>query len=142
STAVVAAAEEKGKKVIAYHSSMAQVGPKAQIAAVTHHWDKFYTERAQAVIDGQWDVKPVWGGVKDGFIELEAISAEVPAPVVEAMKKKEAEMRAGTFQPFTGPIKTNDGKEILAAGQVATDEQLNAMNYYVDGVAGKVPSGK
>ncbi len=142
STAVVAAAEEKGKKVVAYHSNMAQVGPKAQIAAVTHHWDKFYTERAQAVIDGKWDVKPVWGGVKDGFIALEAISADVPPAVVEAMKKKEAEMRAGTFQPFTGPIKTNEGKEVLAAGQVATDELLNNMNYYVEGVAGKVPSGK
>ena len=142
STAVVAAAEEKGKKVIAYHSSMAQVGPKAQIAAVTHHWDKFYTERAQAVIDGKWDVKPVWGGVKDGFIALEAISAEVPADVVEAMKKKEAAMRDGSFQPFTGPIKTNEGKEVVAKGQVASDEQLNAMNYYVEGVVGKVPSAK
>jgi simple sugar transport system substrate-binding protein len=58
------------------------------------------------------------------------------------MRKVEDEIRAGTFHPFTGPIKSNEGKEILAKDAKATDEQLGGMNYYVDGVVGKVPSGK
>ena len=36
STAVVAAAEEKGRMAVAYHSNMAKFGPNAQLAAVTH----------------------------------------------------------------------------------------------------------
>src|SRR5512140_3001611 len=43
STATVAAAEEKGKMAIAYHSNMAKYGPNAQRAAVTHHWGENYT---------------------------------------------------------------------------------------------------
>lgn len=38
STAVMAAAQERGKMAVAYHSDMRAVGPDAQIAAVTHHW--------------------------------------------------------------------------------------------------------
>ncbi|MGE5665485.1 MAG: BMP family ABC transporter substrate-binding protein [Betaproteobacteria bacterium] len=142
STAVVAAAEEKGKMAVAYHSNMAKFGPKAQIAAVTHHWGDYYSERAQKAIDGTWELKPIWGGIKEGMIKLEAVAESVPKEVVDAMRKTEEEIRAGTFHPFTGPIKSNEGKEVLPKDAKATDEQLNAMNYYVDGVVGKVPSGK
>ncbi len=142
STAVVAAAEEKGTPVIAYHSNMSKLAPKQQIAAVTHHWDQFYVQRAQEVMDGKWSPRSVWGGVKDGFIKIEGISDKVAKDVVEAMKKKEEALRNGSFHPFTGPLKNNEGKEVLAAGQVASDEQLNNMNYYVEGVQGKVPSGQ
>ncbi|MET3130946.1 basic membrane lipoprotein Med (substrate-binding protein (PBP1-ABC) superfamily) [Oxalobacteraceae bacterium GrIS 1.11] len=53
STAVVQAAEEKGKYAITCHSDMKKYGPKAQLAAVTHHWGAYYTQQAQAVIDGK-----------------------------------------------------------------------------------------
>ena len=61
STATVAAAEEKGKMAIAYHSDMRKFGPNAQLAAVTHHWGDYYTARAKAVMDGTWSVKPAKG---------------------------------------------------------------------------------
>ena len=34
----------------------------------------------------------------------------------------------------------NDGKEAAKAGEVLKDDQLQTMNYYVDGVIGKVPN--
>jgi simple sugar transport system substrate-binding protein len=142
STAVVAAAEEKGKMAVAYHSNMAKFGPKAQIAAVTHHWGDYYSERAQKAIEGKWELKPIWGGIKEGMIKVEGVAESVPKETVDAMRKVEGEIRAGTFHPFTGPIKTNEGKEVLSKDTKASDEQLNTMNYYVDGVVGKVPSGK
>ncbi len=52
STAVVAAAEGKRKMAVAYHSNMAKFGPYAQLVAVTHHWGDYYTQRTQAVLDG------------------------------------------------------------------------------------------
>jgi simple sugar transport system substrate-binding protein len=140
STAAVAAAEEKGKMAVAYHSDMRKFGPNAQIAAVTHHWGDYYTARAKAAIDGSWKVAPVWGGIKDGFIKLEGLSEKLPAELVADVKKREDEIRAGTFHPFTGPIKTNEGKEVIASGSL-TDEQLGKMDYYVEGVVGKVPVG-
>src|SRR5512134_1524700 len=140
STAVVATAEEKGKMAVAYHSNMAKFGPNAQLVAVTHHWGDYYTRRAQAVTDGSWKVEPVWGGIKEGFIRLEGLSARLPKELVDSVKAREEEIRAGSFHPFTGPIKSNEGKEIIATGSL-TDEQLGAMDFYVEGVVGKVPAG-
>ncbi|MEO5735876.1 MAG: BMP family ABC transporter substrate-binding protein, partial [Variovorax sp.] len=54
STAVMAAAQERGKMAVAYHSDMRRIAPDAQIAAVTHEWGAYYTQRAQAVLDGTW----------------------------------------------------------------------------------------
>ncbi|MCK6428473.1 MAG: BMP family ABC transporter substrate-binding protein, partial [Burkholderiaceae bacterium] len=107
STAVVAAAEEKGRMAVAYHSNMAKFGPKAQVAAVSHHWGAYYTKVAQSVLDGTWKPSNIWGGMKDGMIKLEAIGPSVPKEVVDLVKAKEADIVAGKFHPFTGPIRTN-----------------------------------
>jgi simple sugar transport system substrate-binding protein len=48
-------------------------------------------------------------------------------------------MKDGSFAVWTGPIKDNTGKEVLAAGQVADDGFLRGINFYVNGVEGKVP---
>jgi simple sugar transport system substrate-binding protein len=141
SSAAVAAAEEAGKMAIGYHSDMSKFGPKAQLAAVTHHWGAYYTRVAQSVIDGKWAASNIWGGMKDGMIKLEAIHESVPADVKAMVENKGAEIIAGTFHPFTGPIKTNDGRDVIASGAM-TDEQLGKMDFYVAGVVGKVPSGK
>jgi basic membrane protein A len=42
STAVMAAAQERGKLAIAYHSDMRKVAPDAQVVAVTHQWGDYY----------------------------------------------------------------------------------------------------
>ena len=53
STAVMAAAQERGKMAVAYHSDMRKVAPDAQIIAVTHEWGAYYTARIKAVQQGQ-----------------------------------------------------------------------------------------
>ncbi len=140
SSAVVATAEEKGRMAIAYHSDMSRFGPKAQLAAVTHHWGEYYTKTAQSVLDGSWKPGSLWGGMKDGMIKVEAFNASVPKEVVEQVEARAAAIKAGEFHPFTGPIVGNDGKEVAAKGAVLTDEQLGKMDYYVQGVVGKVPA--
>ena len=58
------------------------------------------------------------------------------------MRKAQADIAAGKLHPFTGPMKNNDGKEMLAAGKVITDDVLNKMDYYVEGVQVKIPASK
>jgi simple sugar transport system substrate-binding protein len=141
STATVAAAEENGVRAVAYHSDMAKFGPKAQIAAVTHHWGAYYTRVAQSVIDGRWKPSNLWGGMKDGMIKLEALHADVPADVKAEVDRGGADIAAGKLHPFTGPIRTNSGKDVVGKGESLSDEQLAKMDYYVEGVLGKVPTG-
>ena len=142
STAAVQAAEAKKVYAIAYHSDMSKYGPNAQLTAVTHHWGNYYTKVAQSVLDGKWQQDNVWGGIQDGMIKLAPFNKVVPLDVQAQVRKAEADIAAGTLNPFTGPMKTNDGKEVLAAGKTMTDAELSKMDYYVEGVVGKLPASK
>jgi simple sugar transport system substrate-binding protein len=142
STAVVQAAEAKKVYSVAYHSDMSKYGPNSQITAVTHVWDKYYTRVAQSQLDGKWAPDHIWGGLKEGMIAMGPFGKMVPKDVQDLEKKAEADIAAGKLHPFTGPMKDSEGKERLAAGKTITDDALSKMDYYVEGVQGKVPASK
>ncbi len=139
STAVMAAAEERGKLAVAYHSDMRQVAPTAQLAAVTHQWGAYYTRRVQAVRDGSWRSGDLWGGVGQGMVRIEAFGPKVPKAVQDEVLARQQDIAAGRLHPFTGPIVDNTGATRLARGQVLDDAQILRMNYLVEGVASKLP---
>ncbi|HTN64622.1 MAG TPA: BMP family ABC transporter substrate-binding protein, partial [Burkholderiaceae bacterium] len=99
----------------------------------------YFTKEAQDVLNGTWKSDSTWGGIKDGMAALEGYGAAVPADVKQLVLAKQADIVAGKLQPFAAPIKDNEGKVRLATG-VLSDEALNKMNYYVEGVAGKLPT--
>ncbi len=137
STAVMAAAQERGRMAVAYHSDMRKVGPDAQIIAVTHHWGDHYTRRVKAVMDGNWKSGSVWGGVKEGMIRVGDFGPKVPKKVQGEVLAQQKAIGAGTMHPFTGPITDNEGREVLPKGQRLSDEQILNMNWLVQGVVGK-----
>jgi simple sugar transport system substrate-binding protein len=138
STAVMAAAQEKGRMAVAYHSDMRKAGPDAQIVAVTHQWGGYYTQRARAVLDGSWKSGNVWGGVKEGMIRVGDFGKNVPKAVQEEVLARQKDIASGKLKPFTGPLSDNEGREVLAAKQAFTDEQILTMNFLVSGVQGKI----
>ncbi|MDH5285629.1 MAG: BMP family ABC transporter substrate-binding protein [Betaproteobacteria bacterium] len=139
STAAVQAAEAKKVYAIAYHSDMSKYGPNAHLTAVTHNWGEYYTRTAQAALDGKWKMESPWMGIKENVIRMAPFNKAVPQDVQDLVKKTEADIKAGKFHPFTGPVKDNEGKERLAAGKTLDDGTLNKMDYYVEGVQGKLP---
>lgn len=139
STATVQAAEEKGQYAVAYHSDMSKFGPKAQLAAVTHHWGDYFTKEATDVLNGTWKSDSTWGGIKAGMASLEGFGPAVSDEIKQLVAEKQAEIIAGTLAPFGAPITDNQGKVQLETG-VLDDDGLNKMNYYVQGVAGKLPT--
>ncbi len=138
STAVMAAAQERGKLAIAYHSDMRKVAPDAQLLAVTHQWGDYYKRRTQAVLDGSWKPVNVWGGVKEGMIRVGWFGTRVPKAVQDEVLARQKDIAAGRLRPFAGPIEDNEGHAVIAKGQVLTDAQILGMNYLVSGVQGKV----
>jgi len=141
SSAVMVAAQERGKLAVAYHSDMRKIAPDAQIVAVTHQWGKYYTKRAQAVLDGTWKSGNVWGGVKQGMIKLEGFGPKVPKAVQQEVLARQKEIASGKLHPFHAKLAVldNQGKEVIAPGQTLSDEQILKMNYLVQGVQGKLP---
>jgi len=139
STAVVQAAEAKKAYAIAYHSDMSKYGPNAHLTAVTHQWGAYYTKAVQDAMSGKWKPGNVWGGIKEGMIKMAPFNKVVPKETQDLVNKTAADIGAGTFHPFTGPVKDNEGKERVAAGKTISDADLSKMDYYVEGVQGKLP---
>ncbi len=139
STAAVLTAEEKGVYSIGYHSDMSKYGPKSHLTATSHHWGAFYTKRAQETLKGTWKSEEVWGGIKEGMIKLSPLNPVVPKALADKVKAKEQAIGAGTFHPFAGPVKDQSGKVRVPTGQDMTDKDLKVMDYYVEGIQGKLP---
>ena len=129
--------KDKGVRVIAYQSDMHAFAPDAQLAAVTHHWGGYYTQVARSVLDGSWKPRPVWGGMKDGLVQLERIAPDVPAPTQALVAARRKAIVEGRFNPFSAPLVDNDGRVRLAAGAL-DDRAIATMNWFVRGVVGKV----
>ena len=141
STAVMAAAQERGKMAVAYHSDMSRVGPDAQIVAVTHEWGRYYTDRVRAVQQGTWATGNLWGGVREGMIRVGHFGPRVPAAVQHEILSAQKAVGAGTLQPFRAgkaAIRDNAGRTVIAAGQALSDAQILQMNWLVEGVQGQL----
>lgn len=138
SPAVAQTAEERGIRLVAYQSDMSRFAPRAQLAAVTHHWGGYYTRVVQSVLAGRWSNQPVWAGAAEGIARLSAFSADVPRPVRDALAARERDIAAGRFHPFTGPLADNTGKPRAGAGPLP-DAQIARMDWLVQGVSGSLP---
>ncbi|RZL65649.1 MAG: BMP family ABC transporter substrate-binding protein [Variovorax sp.] len=141
STAVMQAAQERGKLAIAYHSDMRKVAPDAQVVAVTHQWGGYYTQRARAALDGSWQSGNVWGGVKEGMIRVGDFGPKVPKAVQDEVMARQRDIASGKLQPFRAAIaevKDNEGRVAIAQGAALTDAQILQMNWLVEGVQGRV----
>ena len=121
-------------------SDMAAFKPTPRVASIIDNWAPYYIKRVGEVLDGTWESGNSWGGMPEGEVEIGEITEAVPEDVrAEAQGMIEA-ITAGTYHPFTGPINKQDGTPFLAEGEVATDEQLVTMNFYVEGITGTIPS--
>ena len=66
----------------------------------------------------------------------------MPADVKTKVETVKSGLKDGSFVIWKGPITSNDGKEMLAAGASADDKFLGGINFFVKGVEGQVPGGE
>jgi len=139
SPAPIQAAEERGLWAVGQSSDMTRFGPKAHLTAIVDDWGGYYIQRTKMVLDGTWKSEDTWGGFKDKMLYLAPFNPAIPADVVAMADKTKADIMSGARHSFTGPIKDQSGKVVIPAGQKATDEQILKMDYFVEGVVGRLP---
>jgi basic membrane protein A and related proteins len=142
STAVLQTAEKAGKFAFGWDSDMSAFAPKAHLASAVLNWSVYYEKAIQEVLDGSWKTGAAKWGTKEGMNDLVSINDVVPAEVKAKVDEVKAGLKDGSFAIFKGPLKDNTGKEVLAKDVVADDEWNSKVNFYVQGVEGKLPSGK
>ena len=140
STAPQAAAKEAGNVIsFGQASDMADYKPFPRVSSIIDDWAPYYIARTQAVLDGTWESTDTWDGIGPGMVSIGEITDAVPADVkVEALAMRDA-IADGSYHPFTGPIKKQDGSDWLGAGETSDDGTLLGMNFYVEGITAEVP---
>lgn len=140
SPAAMTIAEEKGIYAFGQASDMKQFGPKARLSSIIDDWAPYYIARTKAVMDGTWTSMSTWDGIKEGMVAIGDFSNDIPADVQASAKALKEALVNGTTHSFTGPLNKQDGSVWLAAGETADDGTLLGMNFYVEGVEGKIPN--
>ena len=140
STAPQAAAKEAGNVItFGQASDLGEYAPMPRVSSIIDDWAPYYVARTQAVLDGSWESVDTWDGIGPGMVGIGEISDAVPADVkAEALAMRDA-IANGTYHPFTGPIKKQDGSDWLGAGETSDDGTLLGMNFYVEGITAEVP---
>jgi simple sugar transport system substrate-binding protein len=140
STAPQAAAKEAGNIItFGQASDMGEYAPMPRVSSIIDDWAPYYVARTQAVLDGSWESVDTWDGIGPGMVGIGEISDAVPADVkAEALAMRDA-IANGTYHPFTGPLKKQDGSDWLGAGETSDDGTLLGMTFYVEGINGEVP---
>ena len=138
STAAIQVAAERKILAFGQASDMIAFAPQTQLTSIIDDWGPYYVERVKAVIDGTWKQQDVWGGMAEGHVVM-APYTNMPDDVKKLAEETEAKIKGG-FEPFTGPIKKQDGSEWLKDGEVAEDSVLLGLNFYVAGVDDQLPN--
>lgn len=139
SPAAMIIAQKKGIYAFGQSSDMSKFGPDAQLSAIIDDWAPYYISRAKAVMNGTWKSTNTWGGLKSGMVEMGKLSSKIPPAVQASTRALIKGLKDGSIHSFTGPINKQDGTPWLKAGQTASDATLLSMNFYVQGIQGKLP---
>ncbi len=140
SSAVLQTAEKASKFGFGWDSDMSKFGPNAHLASAVIDWSPYYKKAIKDTLDGTWKTEQTWWGVKQGAIDVVAISDKVPAAIRDKVAAVKKGLADGSFAIWTGPIADASGKEVLAASKVADDDFLHGINFYVKGVQGQLPA--
>ena len=147
SPAMLQTAEKAGAFGFGQSSDMKAFAPKAQLFSSVNNWGPYYISQIQALMDGSWTTGEgpdhwagnTWAGMADDFLVLTQFE-NMPADVAKAAQKAADDIKSGTNKIFTGPIRDNTGAEKVPAGKTLNDGELfTTLDYYVEGVVGKIP---
>jgi simple sugar transport system substrate-binding protein len=135
---IVETAAKRGKMVCGYHASQAKLAPNAYLTGAEWNWLTAYNTFVEAARAGKAHPNLIRGGLKEGFVKMSAYGPMVPEAARKQADAVKAQMVAGTFDIFKGPLKDNKGNIAIPAGKSIkqTDPVLEQMNYLVEGVIG------
>ena len=129
-------AESKKIPWVGYDSDASKFAPTSWLTAAIYNWDVYYLPRVKAAMNGTWKTGFYYGGLKEKFVDIAPFGKRVTAATRAQINKVKADMIAGKFYEFAGPLYDQSGKLRIAKGKRMTVKDLYAMNWLVKGVIG------
>ncbi|MCP5454698.1 MAG: BMP family ABC transporter substrate-binding protein [Thermotogae bacterium] len=147
SPTVMKEADKYGVYSIGYHYDMKEFAPKNYLTSVVWNWGKYYERIINDFLNGsdfsffdlflganKTEIKKFWGGLKSGIVDiLPMTNLNLPhlERIINMMKLSIINQE---FHPFTGPVYDRNGELKIEKNKVISDEELFAINWFVDNV--------
>ena len=117
--------------------------PEICLGVPYFNWGPAYLETTQAVSNGTWTQSwdwnpPYWEDLTDntktaaGWVDGPGLTPETAETLHDFISK----LASGDVNVWTGPINLQDGSEYIAAGEVATDEEIWYLPLLIEGMEG------
>lgn len=132
------AAEEAGKYSIGYNSDMSALAPKAVLTSAVWNWGPYYVNAVKSVQEGTWETGRYWGPMSDEVVALAPYGPMVPDDVKAKVEEAKEKILSGEWDVFSGPIKDQEGNIKVAEGAKLTDDEMENIDWFVEGVQGKI----
>jgi basic membrane protein A and related proteins len=140
---VIEWSERNAVMSIGYNVEAASLATKRWLTSAVWKWDTLYPEMVEAINAGHWNAGPYNGkyraGLEEGLIDLAPFGSSVPAEVKTLVQQKKQAIINGQLYPFEGSIKDQSGVVRISAGARPAVEELEGMDYLVEGVVGEMP---
>lgn len=120
---------------VGYHVDTSELAPKTFIIGSLDTFEK-QEQVIKDTIDGKFTAQIVRGGFAEGMCSNTECSSLVPDDVKTVVDEAVAKMKSGEFTAFTGPVYKQDGTVAYEEGYVATEAEIDGMDFFVQGVVG------
>lgn len=135
---MIETAEKRGIMSCGYHYNCSALAPKGYLTGAEWNWGPMMKQFVLDFKAGKPMPHGFMGTLKDDSVKMSPFGPLVPKEAQDKIAAVMAEMKAGTFHMFKGPLKDNTGKIVIPAGKVIGDQdgELWGMDYLVEGVKG------
>ena len=121
---------------VGYNTDMSAVAPNAHLTSAVWHWTDFYLDFIERVHQGTWRNGNYWYGLDSGLVDIAPFGKMVPQDVRDRVNAAREDIKSGKLVVFAGPVRDQKGGVRVPEGQVAPDQDLLSMDWFVEGVVG------
>lgn len=131
-------------------ASSCEVAPEACLGAPYWNWGPSYRAIVESMLDGSFSGGSHYLSFAEGiagfygFMEGQTPAAALPPAAVDEIREALSQMLSGEFDRFdifTGPIRDNQGREVVPAGESLTQSDLEGIDSYLGDQLGRPGCG-
>jgi basic membrane protein A len=129
------AAEDAGCYAVGYNMDNSKVAPGSFLTAPIWHHEAYLIPTIEKMIAGEYVPESYYGTMADGYLGLAPLTDLVPEEVKAKVEEVKAQILAGDFPIFVGPLNDNQGNEVVADGDaLLTRDEIWSMEFILEGI--------
>ncbi len=139
---VIDATEAAGAHTVGYHADASELAPEGWLTGAVWDWAPLYSDVVATILDGKFTGSEFNANYRVGYktgtnpFVLAGYGPSVSAETQAAIEEAQAFLKTDAGSPFVGPVLDQDGAVKVADGVTPDYAEIDAMDYFVQGVVG------